>query len=248
MLEHWRPHLAATEDPVTVLTDHTNLMFWKNPRKVNCQVARWFSFLQDYNLVIKHVPGKLHTGLDMLSRPPNADKGEDDNTDVTLIPPEAFIRSLDPSHPTEEDKREILRLYHDSPAGGHLGRDQTYEEVAKYHKWPGMRSWVTEYVKGCGTCQQNKSRTHPRKTPLYRIPVPEDAKPFKVIALDLITHLPPCDGFNAILTIVDHGCTRAAVFVPCKETITGEGVADLYFENVYRWFGLPDKVISDRDP
>ena len=89
---------------------------------------------------------------------------------------------------------------------------------------------------------------HPRKTPLYRIPVPEDAEPFKVIALDLITHLPLCDGFNAILTIVDHGCSRAAVFIPCKDAITGEGVADLYFENVYRWFGLPDKVISDRDP
>ena len=69
-----------------------------------------------------------------------------------------------------------------------------------------------------------------------------------MIALDLITHLPLCDGFDAILTIVDHGCSRAAIFIPCKETITGEGVADLYFENVYRWFSLPDKVISDRDP
>jgi hypothetical protein len=34
-LENWRPHLAATETPVTVLTDHANLTFWKNPRKVN---------------------------------------------------------------------------------------------------------------------------------------------------------------------------------------------------------------------
>ena len=30
--------------------------------------------------------------------------------------------------------------------------------------------------------------------------------------------------------------------------ITGEGVAKLYMDHVYRWFGLPDKVISDRDP
>ena len=97
-------------------------------------------------------------------------------------------------------------------------------------------------------CQQNKPRTHTRKTPLYRIPAPENAKPFEVITLDLITHLPLCDGFNAILTIVDHRCSRAAVFIPCKEAITGEGVASLYFENVYRWFGLQNKVISDRDP
>ena len=83
---------------------------------------------------------------------------------------------------------------------------------------------------------------------MYRIPVPENVKPFEVIALDLITHLPTSDGFDTILTIVDHGCSWAAVFIPCKGTITGEGVADLYFENVYRWFGLPSKVISDRDP
>ena len=31
-------------------------------------------------------------------------------------------------------------------------------------------------------------------------------------------------------------------------TITGEGIAKLYMDHVYRWFGLPDKVISDRDP
>jgi len=30
-LEHWRPHLAATETPITVLTNHANLTFWKNP-------------------------------------------------------------------------------------------------------------------------------------------------------------------------------------------------------------------------
>ena len=39
----------------------------------------------------------------MLSRPPDADKGEEDNTDVMLIPPEAFIRSLETSDPTEEN-------------------------------------------------------------------------------------------------------------------------------------------------
>ena len=66
-LEHWRPHLAATEEPVTVLTDHANLTFWKNSRKVNRRVARWFATLQDYNLKIKHVPGKLHAAPDMLS-------------------------------------------------------------------------------------------------------------------------------------------------------------------------------------
>ena len=39
-LKHWCPHLTAMEKPVTVLTDHANLTFWKNARKVNRRVAR----------------------------------------------------------------------------------------------------------------------------------------------------------------------------------------------------------------
>ena len=65
--------------------------------------------------------------------------------------------------------------------------------------------------------------------------------------MDLITGLPQHNGKDAILTIVDHGCSRAAVFLPCETTITEPGIAQLYLNHVYRWFGLPSKVISDRD-
>jgi RNase H-like domain found in reverse transcriptase len=91
-LTHWQPHLAATKDPVTILTDHTNLTYWKTPQTINRRVARWFMKLQDYHLIIKHVPGKIHAAADMLSRPPGVDKGEDDNTDITLLPEPIFVR------------------------------------------------------------------------------------------------------------------------------------------------------------
>jgi transposase InsO family protein len=66
--------------------------------------------------------------------------------------------------------------------------------------------------------------------------------------MDLITGLPKSEGNNAILTIVDHGCSRVAIFLPCSTTITGSGIAQLYLEHVFRWFRLPQKIISDRDP
>ena len=300
-LEHWRPHVATTEIPVTVLTDHANLTFWKIPRKVNRRVARWFTTLQDYNLVFKHIPGKLHAAPDMLSRPPGADHGEEENQNVTLIPPESFIRVARDDSPTrtrlEESiaraqqehlalmkewqalgrvnqvhsplfhqprfttdgaaiaippvdslKREILRQNHDAPTAGHPGRDQTFWNLEGQYWWPGMRRWAAQYVKGCATCQQSKPINHPRKTPLYRIPVPLDALPFQVIAMDLITQLPNSTGYDTILTIVDHGCSRAAIFLPCKTSVLGEGIAALYLKNVYPWFGIPTKVITDRDP
>ena len=111
-----------------------------------------------------------------------------------------------------------------------------------------MSSWISDYVKGCAMCQQNKRLARPNRTLPYRITTGRLTLPFQTIAMDLITALPMSAGFDAILTIVDHGCTRAAVFLPCKTTITGEQVAQLYYEHIYRWFGLPSKMISDRDP
>jgi hypothetical protein len=66
--------------------------------------------------------------------------------------------------------------------------------------------------------------------------------------MDLITSLPKHNGKDAILTIIDHGCSRAAVFLPCTTTITGPGIAQLYIGHVYKWFGLPTKFISDCNP
>jgi hypothetical protein len=64
----------------------------------------------------------------------------------------------------------------------------------------------------------------------------------------LITGLPPQGGKDAILTIVDHGCSRTAIFLPCNTTITGPEITQLYLENVFQWFGLPQKIISDCNP
>ncbi len=41
--------------------------------------------------------------------------------------------------------------------------------------------------------------------------------------------------------------TKMVLFIPCSETITAEGVARLYLHHVFKHFGLPLKVISDRD-
>jgi hypothetical protein len=66
--------------------------------------------------------------------------------------------------------------------------------------------------------------------------------------MDLITGLPLSRGYDAILTIVDHGCSRGVVFLPCNTMITSPQITQLYYKHVYPWFGLPSKVISNRDP
>ena len=81
------------------------------------------------------------------------------------------------------------------------------------------------------------------------IPIPSDPTSllFQVIALDLIVDLPPSQGHDSILTITDHDVSKAAIFLPCSQTITGEGIAALFATHVFPHFGVPRKVISDRD-
>ena len=141
-----------------------------------------------------------------------------------------------------------MAQFHNLPTAGHPGRDNTLALVSQHYWWPGMTTWIEQYIAGCTLCQQNKIRTMKKKTPLYRIPGDPLMHPFNSVALDLITQLPRANGYDAILTIVDQGCFRAAIFLLCHTTITGEGVALLYLRNLFLWFGVPSKVISDRDP
>ena len=129
----------------------------------------------------------------------------------------------------------------------HPGRDKTLRRIQEHYWWPGIKYWVAEYIKGCTTCQQSKILMHKKHTLLYCIPTEEGTPPFQVITMDLIMGLPAQGRFDAILTIVDHGCSRAAPFLPCSMHISGAGIAQLYLNHIYPWYGLPRKIISNRD-
>jgi RNase H-like domain found in reverse transcriptase/Integrase zinc binding domain len=143
--------------------------------------------------------------------------------------------------------RGVISLFHDHIAAGHPGIAKTMQNIAQYYWWPGMRDHITQYIKGCATCQMNKVNTNPTKPPLYPITPVTDALPFQTIALDFITKLPESDGYNTILTITNHDCSKASIFIPCKETIDSEGVAQLYAQHIVPHYETPKKVISDRD-
>ena len=84
---------------------------------------------------------------------------------------------------------------------------------------------VTEYVKGCAECQQNKINTCPIHVPLQPIYAKLEALPFETISLDFIMKLLESEGSDSILTVVDHDCTKATVFIPCCEEIMAEETA-----------------------
>jgi len=53
-------------------------------------------------------------------------------------------------------RQDIVRQFHDSPTAGHPGELETFIAIREHYWWPGMRSFIKNYVKGCGICQQFK--------------------------------------------------------------------------------------------
>ncbi len=142
----------------------------------------------------------------------------------------------------------LISTHHDSPVYGHPGINKTNQLLSRQYWWPNMQRDVIEYVKGCAECQRHKINTRPTKAPLQPIFPQPEAMLFETVALDFITKLPKSQGYDLILTVTDHDCSKAAVFIPCKEAATAEEMAGLIVQHIFPHFGLPRRFISDRDP
>jgi len=145
----------------------------------------------------------------------------------------------------EKLRAEVIRLYHDTPVGGHGGQWKTAELVTRNFWWPGVTREVKRYVEGCDACQRNKNRTQPLAGKLMLNSIPEKA--WTHISADFITKLPLAQGYNTILVVVDR-FTKMAHFVPTTERTSAEGLARLFRDNIWKLHRLPDSIISDGGP
>ena len=76
--------------------------------------------------------------------------------------------------PNDNDvQATLLHEHHDSPVSGHLGRDKTYERIARNYYWPGLAVAVRDYVQTCPSCQQNKPTNQSPAGLLQTLPTPE---------------------------------------------------------------------------
>jgi len=78
-------------EPFEVWTDYENLKYFREPHKLNGRQARWYLKLQDYDFMIKHIPGKTNTKADILSRKDQVNTKEN-NKDVQLFKNEIWTR------------------------------------------------------------------------------------------------------------------------------------------------------------
>jgi transposase InsO family protein len=65
--------------------------------------------------------------------------------------------------------------------------------------------------------------------------------------MDFIEALPKVHGKSVILTVVDR-FSKFAHFIPLSHPYTATSVARAFFNDIVRLHGLPESIVSDRDP
>ena len=64
--------------------------------------------------------------------------------------------------------------------------------------------------------------------------------------MDLITYLPTSEGFDSVFTFVNR-FTKYVTFITCKVTCTDLDLARIFYDHIVCKFGMPQKIVSDRD-
>lgn len=110
--------------------------------------------------------------------------------------------------------------------------------------WKGLTTDIKKWIRECVVCQKCKSETIASPSLLQPLPIPERA--WSLVSLDFIEGLPNSSRKNSILVVVDH-ITKYGHFLDLSYPYTTKDVAHEYLNHVYKFHGMPDSIILDRD-
>jgi transposase InsO family protein len=141
---------------------------------------------------------------------------------------------------------EIIHDNHDAPIAGHPGIDKTYSNIARAYYWEGMGRDIKRHVQYCDACQRTKKSHLPDAGELRPLPIPH--RPWSSVAMDLVGPFPMSANNNEMVLVVIDRLTKMAHFIPTVRQYTSKLLAELFLNYVFRYHGLPDTIVSDRDP
>ncbi|KAI2660308.1 Transposon Tf2-8 polyprotein [Labeo rohita] len=264
-LEEWRHWLEGARHPFTILTDHKNLEYLRTAKVLNHRQARWALFFTRFNFEISYRPGSQNLKADALSRvhePGQVTHSENIIPASLIVAPvtwdvmteitEAQIQDPPPADCPENLtyvparlRPRILSEVHSTPSSGHPGIEATIHLLRNRFWRPTLRSDAIAFVKNCVICNTSKSLPQLPAGLLQPLPIPN--RPWSHLAVDFVTDLPLSQGHTIILSVVDR-FSKGCRFIPLPKLPTAMETAEALCNSVFRFYGLPEDIVSDRGP
>jgi transposase InsO family protein len=142
-------------------------------------------------------------------------------------------------------RTRLIQEAHNQVSTAHPGRDKTYQLLRPRYYWPKMLRDIERFVKNCQPCR----RAHvPRdKTPgmLHPLPIPD--RPWQHVTMDYKSMPKDQHGYDNVFVVVDR-LSKQAISTPCHKQVTAEDMARMYTTHIYRYYGPPESIVSDRGP
>jgi hypothetical protein len=220
----------------TLETDHRNLV-WIEASEVAI-VIRWRVYMQDFNFVLKHIPGKENVFADALSRMYYLDQFLSHLTGSQDWTPDEWVTHVRDGSATSMD---LLRSFH----GGlqmHQGALRTWNWLNRTYVGHGIPfSTVEDFCATCPTCQKvrhgdvNKIKSTIRtiKPPHFRV----------TIGIDHLTITPKASNGDCNLLVLVDQYTHFVYLYPMA-TYDAPSVAEVLYYH-YGANGYYDELCSD---
>ena len=238
----------------TLETDHRNLL-WMEKSEV-AKIIRWRIYMQGFDFLIRHIPGRLNNFPDFLSRS-LAYVISSDSQSIQSLLNNIFLLALLSDISTEEDGQgiasfsahelnnqtveDVLNDVHNAK-NGHFGVARTMKKLDT--AYPGHKipyKVVADYITRCSICQKERLGMMNSLTPIVRHLKPAHQR--STIGIDDLT-ITPADtlGNKHLIVIVVH-FTKLAWGHPCKECTADEVASSLLI--FFSLYGRYDVIMSD---
>ena len=120
--------------------------------------------------------------------------------------------------PPVEMRPKIIGEYHNSLIGGHKGITKTYRAIRERYTWPGLRDQITEFIRGCKSCfEQKLVRARTREAMLI---TDNPAEPFDKVSLDTVGKLSTTPNGNCHILTMQDNFSKYSIAVPIRNIKT----------------------------